>query len=91
MPDNLIQIFDVNLEGKVHGATGDTLAGEDNDPIHIRNHAYNKVYNDDIENKENNEKENVKENKEIDEKQNKFKKIKNFISIFYFFLLCIIF
>lgn len=43
----LIQIFDVNLEGKVNGALGDTHAKEDSDnPVHIRNHAYNQVYND---------------------------------------------
>ena len=45
--NNLIQIFDVNLEGKVHGATGDTHAEADaTNPTHIRNYAYNQVYND---------------------------------------------
>ncbi len=44
--NNLIQIFDVNLEGKVHGANGDTQADDDSDdPTHIRNYAYNIVYN----------------------------------------------
>lgn len=41
----LIQIFDVNLEGKVHGAAGDTLASSESTLIHIENHAYNEVYN----------------------------------------------
>lgn len=45
--NQLIQIFDVNLEGKVHGAAGDTHAVENaKEPVHIENHAYNKVYND---------------------------------------------
>lgn len=45
--NELIQIFDVNLEGKVHGAAGDTHAVETaREPVHIENHAYNKVYND---------------------------------------------
>lgn len=44
--NKLIQIFDVNLEGKVHGANGDTHAESDaTDPTHIRNYAYNIVYN----------------------------------------------
>ena len=42
----LIQIFDVNLEGKVHGAAGDTLASSESTPTQIENHAYNEVYND---------------------------------------------
>ena len=44
---NLIQIFDVNLEGKVHGAAGDTLAESESTPTHIENNAYDKVYNND--------------------------------------------
>ena len=45
--NNLIQIFDVNLEGKVHGAAGDTHADNNaKEPVHIQNYAYNKVYND---------------------------------------------
>ena len=45
--NNLIQIFDVNLEGKVHGAAGDTHAESTaTEPTHIRNYAYNKAYND---------------------------------------------
>ncbi len=45
--DNLIQIFDVNLEGKVHGAAGDIHANDNAEkPVHIENNAYNKVYND---------------------------------------------
>ena len=45
--NNLIQIFDVNLEGKVHGAAGDIHANEEAEkPVHIENHAYNQVYND---------------------------------------------
>ena len=44
----LIQIFDVNLEGKVHGAAGDTNAtASANSPIHVQNYAYNKVFNKD--------------------------------------------
>ena len=44
----LIQIFDVNLEGKVHGAAGDTHAKPTaTTPTHIQNYAYNTVYNDD--------------------------------------------
>ena len=40
------EAFDVNLEGKVHGANGDTQADDDSDdPTHIRNYAYNIVYN----------------------------------------------
>lgn len=45
--NKLIQIFDVNLEGKVHGAAGDTHAADNaKKPVHIENNAYNKVYND---------------------------------------------
>ncbi len=45
--NKLIQIFDVNLEGKVHGAAGDTHADNNaQKPVHIENYAYNKVYND---------------------------------------------
>ncbi len=44
--NKLIQIFDVNLEGKVHAAAGDTHAEADaTNPTHIRNYAYNIVYN----------------------------------------------
>ena len=45
--NELIQIFDVNLEGKVHGAAGDTLANDDaRNPVQVENNAYNKIYND---------------------------------------------
>ena len=45
---HLIQIFDVNLEGKVHGAAGDTHATDSaTAPVHIENYAYNKAFNDD--------------------------------------------
>ena len=45
--NNLIQIFDVNLEGKVHGAAGDTHAElAATEPTHIRNYAYNQAYNE---------------------------------------------
>ena len=45
--NQLIQIFDVNLEGKVHGAAGDTNAdNHSKKPVHIQNNAYNKIYND---------------------------------------------
>ena len=45
--NQLIQVFDVNLEGKVHGAAGDTYATANaKTPVHIENNAYNKVYND---------------------------------------------
>ena len=44
----LIQIFDVNLEGKVHGAAGDTNAtGSATTPVHVENYAYNKAFNQD--------------------------------------------
>ena len=44
--NKLIQIFDVNLEGKVHGAAGDTHASATaTNPTNIRNHAYNVIYN----------------------------------------------
>ena len=44
--DKLIQIFDVKLEGKVHGAAGDTHANDVSDkPVHVENNAYNKIYN----------------------------------------------
>ena len=46
---NLKQIFDVNLEGMVHGAKGDTLADPNKnislDQTHITNYFYDKVYN----------------------------------------------
>lgn len=46
-PRKLLQIFDVNLEGKVHRAAGDTNAtGAATTPIHVENYAYNKAYND---------------------------------------------
>lgn len=42
----LIQIFDVNLEGKVHGAAGDTQATDTaTSPTHIENYAYNQAFN----------------------------------------------
>ena len=44
--NNLIQIFDVNLEGKVHGAAGDTHATQTaTSPVHIENYAYNQAFN----------------------------------------------
>ena len=43
---NLIQIFDVNLEGNVNRALGDTNAKSDaSEPKHVENYAYNMVYN----------------------------------------------
>lgn len=43
---DLIQIFDVNLEGKVHGAAGDTHATSTaTSPTHIENYAYNQAFN----------------------------------------------
>lgn len=42
----LIQIFDVNLEGKAHGAAGDTQATPTaTSPTHIENYAYNQAFN----------------------------------------------
>ena len=44
---NLIQIFDVNLEGRVNNAIADTEATESaDDPKHVTNYALKKVYND---------------------------------------------
>lgn len=44
--NNLIQIFDVNLEGKAHGAAGDTHATHGaTAPVHIENYAYNQAFN----------------------------------------------
>ena len=42
----MIQIFDVNLEGNVNRALGDTNAKSDaSEPKHVENYAYNMVYN----------------------------------------------
>ena len=43
--DNLVQIFDVNLEGKVHNSIGDTKAKNESSPSEIANKAYQKIYN----------------------------------------------
>lgn len=49
--NQLIQIFDVNLEGKVHGAAGDTHAADNaTEPTHIENYAYNQAYNKEKDN-----------------------------------------
>lgn len=42
----LIQIFDVNLEGKVNGSVGDTTATAQNTVQTIQNYAYQKLFND---------------------------------------------
>lgn len=48
---DLIQIFDVNLEGKVHSAAGDTQATETaTSPTHIQNFAYNQTFNKEKDN-----------------------------------------
>lgn len=44
--NELIQIFDVNLEGKVHNSIGDTTAVEQNSFSQKSNYAYEKIYND---------------------------------------------
>lgn len=48
--NKLIQIFDVNLEGKAHQAAGDTnaISGAENSK-NIENYAYNKLYNREID------------------------------------------
>lgn len=48
--DNLIQIFDVNLEGKVRTASADTTASQaSTDPEGKAHFAYKKLYNDNTE------------------------------------------
>ena len=49
--NNLIQVFDVKLEGDVRAAVGDTIAGTANmkTPKHKKNHALDELYNDDTQ------------------------------------------
>ena len=44
--DNLIQIFDINLEGKVNNSLGDTNAKLERNSTESANYAYQKLYND---------------------------------------------
>lgn len=43
---NIVQIFDVYLEGKANGSVGDTSAGTLNTVTSIRNEAYNAIFGD---------------------------------------------